>query len=74
MKDGLATPAYVLNHLYGTDVIQAGESVQPVVELLKRYSYEWDCLIAEARRSGIAWTRLVGSEPNSMQGVRHVPA
>lgn len=74
LKEGLGTPAFVLNHLYGTDVIQKGESVQPVVELLKRYSYEWDCVIAEARRSGIAWTRLVGSEPNSMQGVRHVPA
>ena len=47
LKDGLATPSFVLNHRYGTDVIQAGESAEPVVEL---------------------------SEPNSMPGVRDVPA
>lgn len=55
-------------------VIQASESVQPVVELLRRYSDAWDSVIAGARRNGIAWTRLLRSGPNSMQGVRHVSA
>ena len=74
LKNGLATPPFILNHLYGTDVIQAGESFQQVVELLKRYADEWDSVIADARRSGIAWTGFVGSEPNSTNGVSHVSA
>jgi 7-cyano-7-deazaguanine synthase in queuosine biosynthesis len=74
LKNGLATPPFILNHLYGTDVIQAGESFQQAVELLKRYADEWDSVIADARRSGIAWTGFVASEPNSTHGVSHVSA
>jgi 7-cyano-7-deazaguanine synthase in queuosine biosynthesis len=74
LKCGYDTPAFVLNHLHGTGVIQEGESSQGIVELLKRYSDEWDRVIADARRTGIAWTRFVGTEPISMQGVRHVSA
>ena len=74
LKCGYDTPAFVLNHLHGTGVIQEGETSQGIVELLKRYCDEWDSVIADARRKGIAWTRLVGTELISMQGVRHVSA
>ncbi len=74
MVCGLETPAFILNHLYGTEVIQSGESAEPFIGLLKRYSDEWESVIATARTSGIAWTRLVASEPNLMQGVNRVSA
>ncbi len=49
-------------HVRGTQVIEAAESEQPLVNLLLRYRQEWIELSAKARAEGLRWARWIGGE------------
>ena len=53
--DAARVPEFFRRHLYATQVVSRDEELGPHVEVYCRYGREWDALIADARRRGLAW-------------------
>ena len=63
--DNESTRRRLQGHLYGTHILQLGESMSPIVNLLCRYRAEWLMLAEECARRGAAWPRWLGMTPSS---------
>ena len=48
-------PTRIASHIFGTGVVQAGESIDSWVSLLSRYREEWRELAIRANESGTRW-------------------
>ena len=53
-------PDFVRRQLYGTGVVQDGESAEKWIGVLIRYREEWLKLMALARSRGLSWGNWLG--------------
>ena len=54
-------PAWFSRHLYGSHVVQIGDSAEPWRDLMLRYRAEWLRLIAHGRKRHLKWAELVNA-------------
>ena len=70
-----AIPQRFQRHLIGTEVVQPGESLEPIIDLLLRYRHEWLDLAAVGEGRGWSWTKLLGPTGSTRyEGVSHASA
>ena len=53
-------PNRLRRHLLQTGVVERGESLQPYVDLYRRYRQQWLGFVARARANGCCWAKLIG--------------
>jgi hypothetical protein len=54
-------PAWFSRHLYGSHVVQMGDSAEPWRDLMLRYRAEWLRLIESGRERHLKWAELVNA-------------
>ena len=54
-------PAWFSRHLYGSHVVQMGDSAEPWRDLMLRYRAEWLRLIEHGRERHLKWAQLVNA-------------
>jgi hypothetical protein len=54
-------PAWFSRHLYGSQVLQMGDSAAPWRDLMLRYRAEWLRLIDHGRERRLKWAELVNA-------------
>ena len=54
-------PAWFSRHLYGSHVVQMGDSAEPWRDLMLRYRAEWLRLIEHGRERHLKWAELVNA-------------
>jgi hypothetical protein len=52
-------PVCIEKHLRQTHVIDRTQSVQPIIDLYRRYRIEWTEMIRRAESTGCKWTRMI---------------
>jgi hypothetical protein len=59
LEPGVHVPSRVQRHLFGTNVVSSGESVDPFLHLLSRYRDEWLSLAAQSKDHEWSWAGLM---------------
>jgi len=54
-------PAWFSRHLYGSHIVQMGDSAEPWRDLMLRYRTEWLRLIEHGRKRHVKWAELVNA-------------
>lgn len=58
-------PVCIVRHLRQTHVIDRTETVQPIIDLYRRYRVEWAETIRRAESVGCKWTKMINLPPQA---------
>ena len=57
LEHGHELPGFFVRHLRGTGIVSNGESLEPFVELFRRYRQEWLGVVELGQRAGWPWAK-----------------
>jgi hypothetical protein len=64
-------PSTFTRHRISTEVLEQGQSLEGVIDLLARYRDEWMNISSEAREKGHEWAWLLATHRPLREGVSH---
>lgn len=74
VKPNHPMPARIRRHLFGTAILKAGQSPEPIIQLLGQYRDEWKDITARTAEQGFSWTKLITSPGPRMEGASRASA